>query len=68
MACIIHIRALPQDYIDDFFSKKAFFKCYYAHINPIPDQSVWPKVNCDELDLPTIARKASRPKPLKRRS
>lgn len=67
MACIMHNRAMPKDYINGFFFKDAFSRCYSGNIFPILDQSLWPRVNCDELDPPPFKRKAYRPKILKRR-
>lgn len=50
----------------DFFPMDAFLRCYSSNINPIPNQSLWPWVNCDELNPPPITRKAGRPKLLRR--
>lgn len=67
MACIIHRKASPKDYIANFFSTIAFLSCYSTNIKSIPDQSLWTLVNYDELDLSPISRKVDKPKMLRRR-
>lgn len=57
----------PKYFIDDYYSKDTYEKCYGYNVSPINEQYMWPEVDMEEMLPPSYKRGPGRPKKLKRR-
>src|SRR4051812_7978576 len=57
----------PEDFVDDYYSKVAYAKCYNYSVSPINGQDMWPEVDMEEMLPPSYKRGPGRPKKLRRR-
>ncbi|KAI5401015.1 hypothetical protein KIW84_065742 [Lathyrus oleraceus] len=56
----------PEDFVDDYYSKDTYEKCYGYNISPINGQDMWSEVDMEEMLPPSYKRGPRRPKKLRR--
>jgi hypothetical protein len=58
---------VPANFVDDYYTRDAYEKCYSYSITPINGEDMWPDVETEEMLPPSYKRGPGRPKKLRRR-
>ncbi|XP_058205102.1 uncharacterized protein LOC131319021 [Rhododendron vialii] len=66
-AAMIKDRRKPEDFISPYFLTETFRKSYAYLINPIPDKSMWVRIEFEDIMPPPYRRKIGRPKKTRRK-
>jgi hypothetical protein len=56
-----------EDFVDDYYSKDTYEKCYGYNVSPINGQDMCPEVDMEKMLPPSYKRGPGRPKKLRRR-
>ncbi|KAF4367799.1 hypothetical protein F8388_016622 [Cannabis sativa] len=67
IACITTIRADIANYCSPYFTTEMWRKTFEQVIHPIPDESMWPQFNDEELLPPVVKKPSGRSKKHRRR-
>jgi hypothetical protein len=57
---------VPANFVDDYYTRDAYEKCYSYSITPINGEDMWPDVETEEMLPPSYKRGPGRPKKLRR--
>ncbi|KAI5398069.1 hypothetical protein KIW84_063755 [Lathyrus oleraceus] len=55
----------PEDFVDDYYSKDTYEKCYGYNVSPINGQDMCPEVDMEEMLPPSYKRGLERPKKMR---
>ncbi|KAI8560052.1 hypothetical protein RHMOL_Rhmol04G0225000 [Rhododendron molle] len=66
-AAMIKDRRKPEDFISPYFLTDTFRKSYAYLINPIPNKSMWMRIEFEDIMPPPYRRKSGRPKKTRRK-
>ncbi|CAK8532294.1 unnamed protein product [Lathyrus sativus] len=58
---------MPEDYVDDYYSKETYLTCYGHNVSLINGQYMWLKVDMEEMLPPSYKRRLGNPKKLRSR-
>ncbi|KAF8398461.1 hypothetical protein HHK36_017389 [Tetracentron sinense] len=67
MAALRYKRLEPEEFVDAYFTKEVYLKTYSHLIHPIPDESMWPALDLESINPPSLHRRPGRPKKNRRR-
>ncbi|CAH9130674.1 unnamed protein product [Cuscuta epithymum] len=67
-AAIMSIKARPENYIHEYFTRDYFLRAYEYEINPMGGLDFWPKTNDELIQPPLLKRPPGRPKKQRHKS
>ena len=66
IGAILTDKRQPEAFVNLFYHRETYIRCYASIVNPIPDQSMWVVTEFDAIMPPPLRRPAGRPKKVRR--